>query len=355
MLNDWWISMGMPFHWIIFQMERVGTRPEKVPLRIFQGEQGHFHSFWDFWAYLLATSHDRTSYNVDTLMKPTEEERTYPAMIKKQSWFTDSFFPSQEISIQHIRGDASLAYRVGCVSRQADQAAVSHHKELYEKHVHVTAQFQAALASARKEARLHLGIEWRTLTEKTAFLEEFIIFRVHVCIFGDVAKMTKRESEDRQRWQVFDGSAMILSHDRDLYITRGAGGKYSWNASGKTWYSNIFTAWKSTKNMCKPNWLRFGWLGPVDWCNLRWHPVSPCFSFGWKEFWLGGNVLSDGHPFVATLLNHDPFAVVSGLQRLRILYLQLVAVFFEPMQLNIIHLNITMHKHHFLFDSKLNF
>ena len=76
MFNDWWISMGMPFHWIIFQMERVGTRPEKVPLIIFHREQGHFHSFW---AYLPATSHDRKSYNVDIAWnRQRKKEHTLP-------------------------------------------------------------------------------------------------------------------------------------------------------------------------------------------------------------------------------------------------------------------------------------
>lgn len=164
---------------------------------------------------------------------------------------------------------------------------MSHHKELYEKHVHVTAQFQAALASARKEAPS--SGDRKKMKHLIFKGEKISLFsRVHVCVFRNVAKMTNRESEDRQRWQVFDGSAMILSHDRDLYITRGAGGKYSWNASGKTWYSNIFTAWKSTKNMCKPNWLRFGWLGPVDWCNLRWHPINPWFFLRLEGILVGG-------------------------------------------------------------------
>lgn len=114
MFNDWWISMRMPFHWIIFQMERVGTRPEKVPLRIFQREQGHFHSFW---AYLLATSHDRKSYNVDILWnRQRKKEHTLPWL--KTILIYRFFFPSQELSIQHIRDVSlncppdSLAYRV---------------------------------------------------------------------------------------------------------------------------------------------------------------------------------------------------------------------------------------------------
>ena len=134
--------------------------------------------------------------------------------------------------------------------------------------------------------------------------------------------MTMRESEDRQRWQVFDGNAMTLSHD--LYITRGSRGKY-WililkhapnssaeTASGKHGIPTSENCLKVHQKHVQAKWLRFGWL---DWYNLRWHPINPWVfpSVGRNSGEIpidhrgGGNVLSDGHPFVATLLKRWPF------------------------------------------------
>lgn len=170
MFNDWWISMGMPFHWIIFQMERVGTRPEKVPLRIFQREQGHFHSFW---AYLLATSHDRKSYNVDILWnRQRKKEHTLPWL--KTILIYKFFFPSQELSIQHIYTwcEPKLSPRLlslSCCCRVSRQA------KLIKLPCHITRSFMKSMSMLlhnfklpwllQEKRRLHLGIakKWSTL------------------------------------------------------------------------------------------------------------------------------------------------------------------------------------------------
>lgn len=59
-------------------------------------------------------------------MKPTEEERTYPAMIKNNPDLQIPFFHRKKFLynisvVMYLNGPPdSLAYRVGCVSRQAD-------------------------------------------------------------------------------------------------------------------------------------------------------------------------------------------------------------------------------------------